>query len=162
MATNPEVEPYVTLIPMVRSEVADLTIGTEVEENEFTDPQVAREINNAFLLNIRRDFSVPDAIVITDGNLIATILNDNKLTYALIKASAWRVLNIRLQSATANNIDVARSNKRITLSNLVRGLQIAVQSAKTAYQQSCFVGGVGLVPSVNPDGDGSALTHTEI
>ena len=163
MSLDPTEEPYVTLMSMVRSEVADLTVGIEEEDEEFTDEQICREINNSFLLKIKRDFSVSDTIVIVDGNLSVLILDDDKLLYPLVIASSSRILNIRLQKATASNIDITRSNKKISLVNFVKGLQNAVDNSKRKYEEIGFgsMNGIALIPNIDYF-NGSDINYSQI
>ena len=167
MAPNPEVSPYTVLIPIVRSQIGDLTIGVGQEDTfEFSAEDIAEEINNSFDLRIDMDFVVPDTVAIeTVGdyeNLTITILDTDqkKIKRELVIDSARRCLNIRLQTGTADNIDIVKRGKKISMANLVKGLQEAMAVADKLYTQYTFsqMTGRALVASYDPDS--TDLTHT--
>lgn len=131
-------EPYPTLISLLRSEIGDLLIG-EIDpqefESDFTDEQLGQEINNAWLLRVRRDFTVGD-VTFTDMQLSANILDDEKLTSAVILAAAKRSLDILAQEAAGENITIQMRGRKINFANLVKGLQQSAEIANNKYKEA--------------------------
>jgi hypothetical protein len=140
-------EPYPTLISLLRSEIGDLLIG-DIDpsefESDFTDEQLAVEINNAWLLRVRRDFQ-PGDVVFLDGNLSENILNSEKLTSATILAAAKRSIDILAQEAAGENVTIQMRGRKINFTNLVKGLQDSAKLTDDKYKEAILATTVGHV-----------------
>lgn len=139
------IEPYVTLISILRSEIGDLLVGLEEDEEgfEFTDEQLGKELNNGFILRVERDFDTSLYPIDSDGNLSSSLLSDTKIRSATVLAAAERAINITLQSASGQNIEIAMRGRRINFKNLVTGLQDSLDKAKNKYKEALMSSTVG-------------------
>lgn len=154
MPPDPNISPYDTMIPIIRSLIGDLIYGSvTVEDLNFNDQNVADAINNAFILYIERDYNISDDISINAGNLSEEILEEKKILRPLILASAKKLINLILQTSANDAIDVDRFGDSLNIRSLIKSLNEAADRIQKEYDKQLIYDSEGAALFYNNTGN---------
>lgn len=151
MAIDSTSSPYDVIIGMVRSEIADLlSADIGIDDLDFTDDDIAKEINYAMRLKIYRDFG--KTFLVTNDALDPLILDSEDYLYPVVIQTALRLIQQKRMIAASENIDLRKTGTSISTKSLVQGLADAEKSLIKKYQSEALYSSGGFVVDMGLDG----------